>query len=104
STGRNSPGVDEYERRLRAAATGLESSQYPAFRRAAALIRLGRHLLNRGNPSARTESRRCLEAALVLLPESVKIDGLSPSSLRYWLAEAILLREALTRQYGDSKS
>ena len=104
STGRNFPGVNEYERRLRAASTALESSKYPAFRRAAGLIRLGRHLLNRGNPSGRKESRRCLEAALDLLPESVKTDGLSPSSQRYWLAEALLLREALTRQNGDSKS
>ena len=87
STGRNFPGVDEYERRLQTAAAALESSRYPAFRRAAALIRLGRHLLNRGNPSTRQDSRRRFETVLGLLAESVKTDGLNPSSLRYWQAE-----------------
>ncbi len=104
STGRNFPGVNEYERRLQAASTALESSKYPAFRRAAALIRFGRHLLNRGNPSARKEARRCLETALALMPESFRTDGHSPYSRRFMLAELQLLLDAMKRLNGDSKS
>jgi hypothetical protein len=76
SVGANYPGPKEARRRAQAAARGLATSRYPAFRRAVALRFSGMEALagrNVGNAN-RKEAERDFDAALALLEESVASD------------------------------
>src|SRR5262249_21856432 len=101
----NYPGAAEYERRMRAAAAALEKSQYPPIRRASALVKASLLKANhKDDPAARKEAARLADAALALLPESVRIDGTSAEAFKIWYdvtMEALHTQKLLT---GDSKA
>jgi hypothetical protein len=77
SIGPNHPGRDESERRTIRAAKALESSRYPAVRRAMSLGLAGCELAERKNPTGEDlkEAARMLGAAARLLPEAYREDG-----------------------------
>ncbi len=102
STGRNDFG--ERERRFALAATAMETSKYPPIRRATAMIRAGQFRLAHPEPEARKEALRLFDAALALLPESAKVEGVSLAWRRAWHAELVALLSSLTWMMGDSKS
>jgi hypothetical protein len=103
SFGRNFPGLAEFIRRFTTASTALETSRYPAFRRATALIRAGRYQLYQAEPAVRTDVKRRFDTALALVPESFKSDGLTPSLRRAWRAEIVVLWESMMRLNGNGK-
>jgi hypothetical protein len=76
SVGPDDPGNEEAIRRARAAARALESSRYPALRRAVALKFSASRALSGGDPGgeSRKAVERALDAALALLGESAAGD------------------------------
>ena len=72
----NYPGEKELERRYVAAAAGMERSAYPPLRRSTALVKAAVAKASRKDlsPEDRKEIVRLLDAALALLPKSLKED------------------------------
>jgi hypothetical protein len=81
------PGAEELDRLFTAAATGLERSAYPPFRRAVALYRAGLLKANaRGafTPDRLEAAERLFDAALAQLPRSAEEDERTPDMEHHW--------------------
>ncbi len=76
SIGPNYPGEEELTRRTRSAAEAMIASRYPPYRRAVAQMVLAEYSTSTKDvsPEAKAEALRRLDAALDLLPESLRED------------------------------
>jgi tetratricopeptide (TPR) repeat protein len=104
SSGRLFPGLAEADARFEAAAKALESSKYPAFRRAVALDRAATYSMYRTGMAGPRQARKYFDTALGLLPESIKNDGLNPHVRRAWLDELKFIMDGLYFVLRDSKA
>jgi len=80
------PGTEEVERRYTKAARALKDSQYPAFRRASALLRAGIAKATAKKPSqqSKEEAGQMLDQAVALLPKSLDEEKPNPELEDGW--------------------
>jgi tetratricopeptide (TPR) repeat protein len=99
-------GGDDLQRRYLAAATALEGSNYPAVRRQTALYNAGYLLATnvKQTPQTRKEATRLLDAALDLLPVSVREDERAPVLEEQWLAAILMVIDGHRYLTGDYKA
>ncbi|MHB1559402.1 MAG: hypothetical protein ACYC61_18285 [Isosphaeraceae bacterium] len=90
STGSRFPGQDESVRRMQRAGRALDSSRYPAIRRATGKLFAyeAKLVTNVAPPAARIEAERTLEAVLDLLAISAKEDPRAFVWYRSWFTTA----------------
>ncbi len=103
SNGANYPGVDSIIERHVTAAAALEDSEYPAFRRANALIAAG-DMVSTGEgatPERIQEGERFYERVLELIPLSVADDEHHPRTMEAWYDLASQVTYSLGRITGD---
>jgi hypothetical protein len=99
----NYPGAEELERRSTVAAAAMEKSAYSPLRRSAALKKAALAKANRKNlsPEERKEALRLLDAALALLPQSLKEDERNYDTENIQFEMPMELVETLRKLNGD---
>ncbi|WP_422930025.1 hypothetical protein [Singulisphaera sp. PoT] len=100
----NNPGFVEHYRRFDTAAIALASSQYSPYYKANARRRAGEFKTYYREQSTRDDARNCFQTVLNLLPESVKVDGLSHLTRRLWKKELSKLMGNLSKLDGDLRT
>ena len=106
SIGRYYPKPQEYDRRLKAAATAMADSRYSPYRKAVALKYPSEVAGAKKDPSPaeRREAERALDAILDLLPKSVAEDPRNDDWEQGWYAAINSVIEAHRRLGGNYKA